>query len=155
MRTNFQELSAVSRRIRLEHTVVRERLLAKLSGANNYRLALVTSPFRYGKTTLISQWAAGKAGSGGSRWMKAITSRSVFASYLIASIQQATGGHCVAGETMVQKRQYASLPSLFTQLFIELAEWQRPLFLVIDDYHLINQRDRRHALLPAPPARKT
>jgi hypothetical protein len=61
-----------------------------------------------------------------------------FASYLIASVQQATGGHCVASENMVQKRQYASLPSLFAQLFIELADWQRPLYLVIDDYHLIN-----------------
>ncbi len=38
---------------------------------------------------------------------------------------------------MVQKRQYASLSSLFSQLFIELAEWHRPLYVVIDDYHLI------------------
>ena len=43
-----------------------------------------------------------------------------------------------ASEAMVQKRQYASLSSLFAQLFIELADWQRPLYLVIDDYHLIN-----------------
>lgn len=52
--------SKLSRPVRLEHTVVRERLLAKLSGANNYRLVLITSPAGYGKTTLISQWAAGK-----------------------------------------------------------------------------------------------
>ncbi|MBW6054925.1 hypothetical protein HTZ85_14460 [Escherichia coli] len=36
-----------------------------------------------------------------------------------------------------KKRQYASLTSLFAQLFIELAEWHSPLYLVIDDYHLI------------------
>jgi LuxR family maltose regulon positive regulatory protein len=41
--------SKLSRPVRLEHTVVRERLLAKLSGANNYRLVLVTSPAGYGK----------------------------------------------------------------------------------------------------------
>ncbi len=52
--------SKLSRPVRLDHTVVRERLLAKLSGANNFRLALITSPAGYGKTTLISQWAAGK-----------------------------------------------------------------------------------------------
>jgi LuxR family maltose regulon positive regulatory protein len=57
--------------------VVRERLLAKLSGANNYRLVLITSPAGYGKTTLISQWAAGKNDLGGFRWTKATTSRSV------------------------------------------------------------------------------
>ncbi|HBU4794361.1 TPA: transcriptional regulator, partial [Escherichia coli] len=35
--------SKLSRPVRLDHTVVRERLLAKLSGANNFRLALITS----------------------------------------------------------------------------------------------------------------
>ncbi|MFK3266350.1 transcriptional regulator, partial [Salmonella enterica subsp. enterica serovar Weltevreden] len=60
-----------------------------------------------------------------------------FASYLIAAIQQATGGHCSTSEAMAQKRQYDSLTSLFAQLFIELAQWHRPLYLVIDDYHLI------------------
>ncbi|MCW0136944.1 transcriptional regulator [Escherichia coli] len=44
--------SKLSRPVRLDHTVVRERLLAKLSGANNFRLALITSPAGYGKTTL-------------------------------------------------------------------------------------------------------
>ena len=130
--------SKLSRPVRLEHTVVRERLLAKLSGANNYRLVLVTSPAGYGKTTLISQWAAGKNELGWFSLDEGDNQQERFASYLIASVQQATGGHCVASENMVQKRQYASLPSLFAQLFIELADWQRPLYLVIDDYHLIN-----------------
>ncbi len=129
--------SKLSRPVRLEHTVVRERLLAKLSGANNYRLALVTSPAGYGKTTLVSQWAAGKNDLGWFSLDEGDNQQERFASYLIAAVQQATGGHCAASEAMVQKRQYASLPSLFAQLFIELADWQRPLFLVIDDYHLI------------------
>jgi LuxR family maltose regulon positive regulatory protein len=92
--------------------VVRERLLAKLSGAHNFRLALVTSPAGYGKTTLISQWAAGKSDLGWYSLDEAITNRR-FASYLIAAIQQATNGHCTTSEVMVQKRQYASLSSLF------------------------------------------
>ncbi|HEY2454325.1 MAG TPA: HTH-type transcriptional regulator MalT [Scandinavium sp.] len=129
--------SKLSRPVRLEHTVVRDRLLAKLSGANNYRLALVTSPAGYGKTTLISQWAAGKSELGWFSLDDGDNQQERFASYLIAAIQQATGGHCSASETMVQKRQYASLTSLFAQLFIELNAWQRPLLLVIDDYHLI------------------
>lgn len=129
--------SKLSRPVRLEHTVVRERLLAKLSGANNYRLALITSPAGYGKTTLISQWAAGMSGLGWYSLDEGDNQQERFASYLIAAIQQATGGHCEASENMVQKRQYASLSSLFSQLFFELSEWQRPLYLVIDDYHLI------------------
>ncbi|EPO1789296.1 HTH-type transcriptional regulator MalT [Cronobacter turicensis] len=129
--------SKLSRPVRLEHTVVRERLLAKLSGASNYRLALITSPAGYGKTTLISQWAAGKTELGWYSLDEGDNQPERFASYLIAAIQQATGGHCGSSEVMAQKRQYASLSSLFAQLFIELADWPRPLFLVIDDYHLI------------------
>ncbi|ELY2670535.1 HTH-type transcriptional regulator MalT [Cronobacter sakazakii] len=129
--------SKLSRPVRLEHTVVRERLLAKLSGASNYRLALITSPAGYGKTTLISQWAAGKTELGWYSLDEGDNQPERFASYLIAAIQQATGGHCTSSEVMAQKRQYANLSSLFAQLFIELADWPRPLFLVIDDYHLI------------------
>ena len=129
--------SKLSRPVRLEHTVIRDRLLAKLSGANNYRLALITSPAGYGKTTLVSQWAAGMSDLGWYSLDEGDNQQERFASYLIAAIQQATGGHCEASENMVQKRQYASLSALFAQLFIELSEWQRPLYLVIDDYHLI------------------
>ena len=96
--------SKLSRPVRLEHTVVRERLLAKLSGANNYRLALVTSPAGYGKTTLVSQWAAGKNDLGWFSLDEGDNQQERFASYLIAAVQQATGGHCAASEAMVQKR---------------------------------------------------
>mgnify|MGYP007129805469 CR=1 FL=1 len=106
--------SKLSRPVRLDHTVVRERLLAKLSGAHNFRLALVTSPAGYGKTTLISQWAAGKSDLGWYSLDEGDNQQERFASYLIAAIQQATNGHCVASEAMVQKRQYASLSSLFS-----------------------------------------
>ncbi len=162
--------SKLSRPVRLEHTVVRERLLAKLSGANNYRLVLITSPAGYGKTTLISQWAAGKNDLGWFSLDEGDNQQERFASYLIAAIQQATGNHCAASEAMVQKRQYASLSSLFAQLFIELADWQRPLYLVIDDYHLINNPviqtvagcatmspggPPRYNSSPSPPARIT
>ncbi len=129
--------SKLSRPVRLENTVVRDRLLMKLSTAANYRMALITSPAGYGKTTLVSQWAAGKNELGWYSLDEGDNQQERFASYLVTAIQQATGGHCVSSEVMAQKRQYASLSSLFSQLFIELAEWHRPLFLVIDDYHLI------------------
>ena len=129
--------SKLSRPVRLDHTVIRERLLTKLSGASNYRLALITSPAGYGKTTLVSQWAAGKSDLGWFSLDDGDNQQERFASYLISAVQQATGGHCTASETLANKRQYASLTSLFSQLFIELNSWQRPLFLVIDDYHLI------------------
>ncbi|CAH0276647.1 HTH-type transcriptional regulator MalT [Erwinia aphidicola] len=127
----------LSRPLRLENTLLRDRLIARLSNSNLYRLVLVTSPAGYGKTTLIAQWAAEKSGLG---WYSLDDSDNYperFASYFMAAIQQATDGHCVRSEALAQKRQYASLNGLFAQLFIELSEWQRPLSIVIDDYHLL------------------
>ncbi|AFJ45347.1 HTH-type transcriptional regulator MalT [Shimwellia blattae] len=129
--------SKLSRPARPGNTVVRNRLLEKLSAAGNYRLALLTSPAGYGKTTLVSQWAAEKDFLGWYSLDESDNQPEKFATYLIAAIQQATGNHCTSSELMAQKRQYASLSSLFSQLFIELEQWQKPLYLVIDDYHLI------------------
>ncbi|MFP1528631.1 hypothetical protein ACLB1R_24080 [Escherichia coli] len=83
----------------LDHTVVRERLLgAQLSGANNFRLALITSPAGYGKTTLISQWAEAKNDIGWYSLDEGDNQQERFASYLIAAVQQATNGHCAICE---------------------------------------------------------
>ena len=54
----------LSRPLRLDNTLLRDRLIARLSNSNLYRLVLVTSPAGYGKTTLIAQWAAEKSGLG-------------------------------------------------------------------------------------------
>ncbi|MTD27802.1 HTH-type transcriptional regulator MalT [Erwinia sorbitola] len=130
--------SKLSRPVRQQNTVVRDRLLTKLSSAPNYRLTLVASPAGYGKTTLVAHWAAGKSDLG---WYSLDESDNLperFASYLIAAVQQASGGHCVKSEALSLKHQYASLSALFAQLFVELSDWHRPLLLVIDDYHLIS-----------------
>ncbi|SFN86786.1 HTH-type transcriptional regulator MalT [Xenorhabdus japonica] len=129
--------SKLSRPLRLNNMVMRERLLEKFNEVQGYRLVLVTSPAGYGKTTLMSQWAAGQERLGWYSLDDSDNQPERFASYLIAAIQQATQGHCVKSDVLAQKHQYANLPALFAQLFIELSEWQQPIFLVIDDYHLI------------------
>ncbi|KLU14587.1 MULTISPECIES: HTH-type transcriptional regulator MalT [Xenorhabdus] len=129
--------SKLSRPLRLNNMVMRERLLEKFNEIQDYRLVLITSPAGYGKTTLMSQWAAGQDHLGWYSLDDSDNQPERFASYLIAAIQQATQGHCVKSEILAQKHQYASLSTLFAQLFIELNEWQQPIFLVIDDYHLI------------------
>lgn len=129
--------SKLSRPVRLQNTVIRDRLLAKLASAANYRLTLVNCPAGYGKTTLVAQWAAGKSDLGWYSLDESDNQPERFASYLIAALQLASGGHCVKSEALSQKHQYASLSALFAQLFIELSDWHQPLYLVIDDYHLI------------------
>ncbi|CDG22794.1 HTH-type transcriptional regulator malT [Xenorhabdus poinarii G6] len=129
--------SKLSRPLRLNNMVMRERLLEKFNEIQNNRLVLITSPAGYGKTTLMSQWAAGQEYLGWYSLDDRDNQPERFASYLIAAIQQATQGHCVKSEILAQKHQYANLPALFAQLFIDLSEWQHSIFLVIDDYHLI------------------
>ncbi|MBV6819002.1 HTH-type transcriptional regulator MalT [Rahnella sp. PD12R] len=130
--------SKLSRPVRQQNTVVRDRLLTKLATAPNYRLTLVASPAGYGKTTLVAHWAAGKSDLGWYSLDESDNQPERFASYLIAAVQHACGGHCVKSEALSQKHQYASLSALFAQLFVELSDWHRPLLLVIDDYHLIS-----------------
>ncbi|RWR02424.1 transcriptional regulator MalT [[Pantoea] beijingensis] len=129
--------SKLSRPLRLQNTIVRERLLARLANISHYRLALVNSPAGYGKTTLVAQWAAEKNDLGWYSLDESDNYPERFATYFMAAIQQATSGHCVRSEAMAQKRQYANLSALFAQLFVELSEWHSPLYLVIDDYHLL------------------
>ena len=137
--------SKLSRPVRLQNTVIRDRLLAKLASAGNYRLTLVNARRDTGKTTLIAQWAAGKADLGWySGWSDNQPER--FASYLIAALQQASGE---------PKHQYASLSALFAQLFIELADWHQPLYgdRRLPPYHQ-RRHPRSHALFPSPSAGK-
>ncbi|MFT4274182.1 MAG: HTH-type transcriptional regulator MalT [Pantoea sp.] len=129
--------SKLSRPVRLESTVTRDRLLQKLTAAGNYRLVLVTSPAGYGKTTLVSQWAADQSNLGWYSLDEGDNHPEPFADYLIAALQQATQGGCPRSELLAQKRQYMDLNALFAQLFIELTEWQKPLWLIVDDYHHI------------------
>lgn len=129
--------SKLSRPLRLENTVIRDRLLSRLDSAHHYPLVLITSPAGYGKTTLISQWVAGKPHTGWFSLDEGDNHQARFASYLIRALQQATQGHCPDSEKMVQQHQYASLSLLFSQLFVELSDWQKPVCIVIDDYHVI------------------
>ncbi|URQ61066.1 HTH-type transcriptional regulator MalT [Pantoea alhagi] len=129
--------SKLSRPLRLQNTIVRERLIARLANIAHYRLALISSPAGYGKTTLVAQWAADKSDLGWYSLDESDNYPERFANYFMAAVQQATDGHCVRSEALAQKRQYASLSALFSQLFVELSEWHRPLYLVIDDYHLL------------------
>nr|WP_024966354.1 HTH-type transcriptional regulator MalT [Pantoea sp. IMH] len=130
--------SKLSRPVRLQNTVVRERLLTRLSAVPQYRLTLVTSPAGYGKTTLMAHWASGKNHLGWYSLDESDNQPERFATYLIAAIQLATGDHCKKSEALSLNHQYASLSALFAQLFVELSEWNAPLLLVIDDYHLIH-----------------
>lgn len=138
--------SKLSRPVRLQNTVIRDRLLVQLSDVADYRLTLINCPAGYGKTTLIAQWAAEQSCLGWYSLDESDNQPERFASYMIAAIQSATDGHCSKSEALSQKHQYATLSALFAQLFIELSDWPGQLYLVIDDYHLITNEAIHEAM---------
>ncbi len=111
--------SKLSRPVRLQNTVIRARLIARLAAVQHYRLALIIRPAGYGKTTPIAQWGADKADIDWYSLDEANNYPEQFATYLLAAIQHATANHCERSDAMAQKRQYASLSALFSPLVID------------------------------------
>lgn len=138
--------SKLSRPVRLQNAITRDRLLQRLQTALDYRLVLLHGPAGYGKTTLIAQWATTLPHAGWFSLDDSDNQPERFARYLVAALQHATQGHCVKSEALSQKHQYARLSSLLGQVFAELADWTEPTYLIIDDYHLIDNEEIHEAM---------
>lgn len=136
----------LSRPRQLKNVVTRERILKILAGAENYRLVLLTSPAGYGKTTMVTQWAEQVENVGWLSLDEQDNSIEQFAAYLVESVQLATDHFCQRSSVMANKRQYANLTALISQLLVELSQWPAHLYLVLDDYHQISNLDIHQAM---------
>ncbi len=110
--------------------VVRPRLLARLDDGLQpaCRLTLVSAPAGFGKTTLVSQWAAGLARP--VAWLtvdRGDTEPAVFLRYLFAALGQAAPDLSAAPA------------ALAAALVNALAAASPPPLLALDDYHCITE----------------
>ena len=121
--------------------VSRPRLIERLDAglSQRHRLTLISAPAGYGKTTLLSEWAAGV------EWPLAWLSLDEadddpvrFWTYVIGALRR-------AGQDLGQGIQVAlrspgrpTIQDLLTPLINELEASTDPLVLVLDDYHLIS-----------------
>lgn len=127
-----------------EDLVARPRLLARLDEILTRRLALVSAPAGYGKTTLLAMWA--RAGKLPVAWLsvdQGDNDPARFVSYLCAALQTIPA---LAGEPLLEAVQpeaartsgvAASLEAVQTSLLNRLASVPDDFVLVLDDYHLI------------------
>ncbi|MFM2483314.1 HTH-type transcriptional regulator MalT [Celerinatantimonas sp. YJH-8] len=136
----------LSRPRQLKNVVIRQRLLDKLGDAKNYHLVLLTSPAGYGKTTMVTQWAEQLPHVGWLSLDEQDNFSERFAAYLVESVQQATDQFCQRSSVMANKRQYANLTALVSQLLVELSQWPEHLYLVLDDYHQITSNEIHDAM---------
>ena len=122
----------------LDHSVPRLQLLDWMNQGLNRKASFITSPAGYGKTTLISDWVRQLEASVG--WV-ALDDKDNdlirFWQYVLRAVEQALGslpGALQLAATTLSPSQYE--PFLVT-LLNELNSLREPLVLVLDDWHVI------------------
>lgn len=124
--------------------VERSALLELLGQAKSYPLTLITAPAGYGKTTLVLQWKARLlAQNAAVAWLaldESDNKAEQFSHYFSAALAQATG------ISLQEVSYHNDLVDYFSQLLVRLHAVNQHFYLVIDDYHLIENSDIHDAL---------
>ncbi len=135
------------------HFVSRDRLRRRLDEGWQRPLCLISAPAGFGKTSLVADWL--------DRWAEAPAETQPafawlsldendndpvrFLAYLLAALQTAVPDLSAELLAALQAGQPAG-PALLTPLLNDLTAVTRPLILILDDYHLI-QDERIHQLV--------
>ena len=132
--------------------VPRPRLIELLAQEQNTKLILVTAPAGFGKTTLVTTWLSQPAAAVDhwpAAWLSLDEDDNLFQrffTYFIAALQtvypETAQGLMASLQTTPSPEDEAILPALLH----ELAELDRPLMAVLDDYHEIRNEAIHEAL---------
>lgn len=122
---------------RLQHVVIRSRLLALLENANDYPLVLINAPAGYGKTTLLSQWAETKQHLGWYSLDESDNECERFIAYFRAALARATDQE----NNLVGTAAQINFSAALSQLLVECNQFKPHFYVVIDDYHLIDNNE--------------
>lgn len=131
-------------RLRAE-LVAREKLLNQLEGALRVRLAIVSAPAGFGKSTLLAQWAKElHTKSIATGWLSLDASDNElgrFLEYFVAAVQKAVPG--LAGEILALIRSTPVLPvdSILATLVNALGALDEDIALILDDGHYLSSDD--------------
>ncbi|OEF97133.1 LuxR C-terminal-related transcriptional regulator [Desulfuribacillus alkaliarsenatis] len=129
--------------------LVRTKIFAQLeqdvadSQGFTRKLTLVSAPAGFGKTTVVRSWIAGREQQ--TAWYAiddADNAREQFWLYLLSAIQTINKSVGAATMEMLRSMDISSEApsSLLTPVLNDLFSLETPFFLVLDDYHLINNR---------------
>mgnify|MGYP001274416647 CR=1 FL=1 len=128
--------------------VARSQLLAELQHGldEHHKLALISAPAGYGKTTLVAEWITLIQSSTINQttkisWLsldEADNDPIRFARYFLTALQKADELLGAQAQGMLEMPGMPSLPGLFDILLNDLAESDASFVLILDDYHVIN-----------------
>ena len=119
--------------------VSRPRLLEQLDRSLQHNLTLLCAPAGFGKTTLLSAWAA--AASRPTAWVSLEESDAGlarFLTYVISSLQTVEPG--IAGEWLeaLSSAQPPAADAVLVSLVNDLSQLPSEITLVLDDYHVVD-----------------
>ncbi len=120
-------------------TVLRPRLLERLTEGLQRKLTLISAPAGFGKTTLVSEWVAGCGRP--AAWLSLDEGENDlyrFLTYLIAALQTISKdvGSAVLG--VLQSPQPPPTEAVLTALLNDIAALSDSFILVLDDYHVLD-----------------
>jgi LuxR family maltose regulon positive regulatory protein len=141
--------------------VTRPRLRARLSDGLTHPLTLISAPAGFGKTTLLAEWLAGRAVTGGApgtttsphpsqepgaldpadvAWLSLDEDDNDLArclGYLLAAVATLAPGLADEAASLLQSPQPPPARAVLGSLINQLRGLGRPVALVLDDYHVI------------------
>lgn len=135
-------LSKLTRPTPARTLVDRPRLFDLLDQAldPHVRLAVLSAPAGYGKTSLVSSWLQQRAGLSAA-WLSLDSGDSDparFWSYLIAAVQQPAPQFGQDALQLLQSPGQAAEETLLIFLLNDLSRLEKDLVLILDDYHLVD-----------------
>jgi len=128
----------------LRPTIVpRPRLIERLNQGLQlgHKLALISAPAGFGKTTLVSEWIRGS--NRPVAWVSLDESDNDparFLTYVIAALQTVDAGMGAGALNILQSAQPLPAELILTTLINEVAQTPEDFVLVLDDYHVIDGR---------------
>lgn len=122
--------------------VDRQRLLRQLDGALSARLAVLSAPPGFGKSTLLGQWIATlrdrDAAVGWLALDRDDDEIGRFLTYLVAAIRRADPQIAQLIPALLQSSPVLPLDSVLTSIVNDLVHRTQPLFLVLDDCQFLS-----------------
>jgi LuxR family transcriptional regulator, maltose regulon positive regulatory protein len=123
--------------------VARPRLLDRVRRGADSRLTLVSAPAGFGKTTLLADWSHEADGTDRRlAWLSLDASDhepASFWTYVVSALQAALPGVGASALELISSSMPTDL--VLTALLNELAAAPGDVWLVLDDYHLVDSRE--------------
>jgi len=128
--------------------VVRHHLMEQLNTSIHSKLILISAPVGFGKTTLISEWL--NSNNILTAWLsldEADNDLTRFQTYLVAALKTIAPNIGENAMPILQSNQPPAIESILTLLLNDLTNIPEHFVLVLDDYHLIDAKPVRDAVV--------